>query len=52
MKRKATPKSKLPSSVRAWSPAEREAYRNGQRLRAVTVPSKRRPAPQAREWAA
>ena len=49
--RKRTP-SALPSAVRAWTPEARQAHADGVRLRAATIQGKRRPAAQAREWAA
>jgi hypothetical protein len=33
-----------------WADADRRAFADGQRLRARTVPAKRKPAPTAREW--
>lgn len=33
-----------------WSAEDRRAFGDGNRLRARTVPAKRKPAPSVREW--
>ena len=35
---------------RAWGDADRQAFRDGNRLRASTIQGKRRPAPSLDEW--
>lgn len=35
---------------RAWNTADRQAYADGLRTRAVTIHHKRKPAPTVREW--
>lgn len=36
---------------RAWNHADRQAFRDGVRLRASTVPRKHKPDPSPSEWA-
>lgn len=46
-------KSKIPSTVLKFTPAQRQAFTDGvSRYRSVKIAGKRRPAPSAREWAA
>jgi len=33
-----------------WNDADRRAFADGQRLRAVTIQNKPKPKPEAREW--
>jgi hypothetical protein len=33
-----------------WNQADRQSFRDGDRLRASTVPGKRHPGPQSDEW--
>ena len=35
---------------RNWNDADVQAFRDGMRLRASTIPAKRKPAPTAKEW--
>jgi len=35
---------------RGWNDADARAFADGQRLRAATIPGKRKAAPSAREW--
>lgn len=37
-------------NYKAWSEADRQAFRDGDRLRASTIQGKRKPAPTLEEW--
>lgn len=43
-------KQKRTAKRSGWNDADRRAFADGQRLRATTIPHRRKPAPEVREW--